>query len=186
MEFYELVAFVMGVAVLALLGLVGVRSVRVVPEHHVDLVERLGKYRRTLEPGRHLLIPVVEVVRARVDLRQQALDVSDAPVWTADDALVSVNAAVHFEIVDPVVATYEIANVRQALEVLAVTVLRNCVGDLGLEQALNSRPEIDRSVTMEINERAGQLGTRVTQVEVTAISQRPMDPTDTSGASASV
>jgi SPFH domain / Band 7 family len=85
--------------------------------------------------------------------------------------------------VDPVVATYEIANVRQALEVLASTVLGTCLGALALEQALHSRPEISQSVTTQMNERAGQLGTRVTRVEITTISRQPTEPTDTSGAS---
>jgi len=129
--------------------------VRVVPEHHVELVERLGKYHRTLEPGRHMLIPGIEAVRTRLDLRRQALDVATV-AYTADNELVAVDAAVEFDIVDPVRAVYDISDHRQALEQAVITVLRN---ELGVETGQDLRSQI--------NERTAGFGIEVTEVNVT-------------------
>lgn len=162
----------LGVTAAALIGgVVWVRSVRVVPEHHVDLVERLGRYHRTLAPGRHRLIPRIEAVRTRLDMRTQALDVSTT-AYTADNVLVSIDTAITFHIVDPVPAVYHISDHRQAIEQAVLAVLRNDVGARGSEQVLHHPAEPSRDVRTQMNERTAGYGIEVTgfTVATTAVS----------------
>jgi regulator of protease activity HflC (stomatin/prohibitin superfamily) len=121
-----------------------VRSVRVVPQQRMDVVERLGKYKRTLSPGLNLLIPFVDAVRNKVDMREAVVSFPPQPVITSDNLVVSIDTVLYYKVIDPVRATYEIANFLQAIEQLTVTTLRNVIGSLDLERALTSREEINR------------------------------------------
>jgi regulator of protease activity HflC (stomatin/prohibitin superfamily) len=134
--------------VIALFVLVTVaKSVRTVPQQRMDVVERLGKYKRTLSPGLNLLVPFVDAVRTKVDMREQVVAFPPQPVITSDNLVVSIDTVLYFKVVDPVRATYEIANFLQAIEQLTVTTLRNVIGSLDLERALTSREEINRHLS---------------------------------------
>ncbi|NUT23595.1 MAG: SPFH/Band 7/PHB domain protein, partial [Hamadaea sp.] len=97
------------------------RSVRQVPQQRNDVVERLGKYHRTLTPGLNILVPFIDAVRTKVDLREQVVSFPPQPVITSDNLVVSIDTVLYFKVVDPVKATYEIANFLQAIEQLTVT-----------------------------------------------------------------
>src|ERR671917_287083 len=150
-----------------------VRSVRIVPQQRMDVVERLGKYKRTLNPGLNLLIPFVDAVRTKVDMREQVVTFPPQPVITSDNLVVSIDTVLYFKVVDPVRATYEISNFLQAIEQLTVTTLRNVIGSLDLERALTSREEINRHLSSVLDETTGRWGIKVTRVEIKAIEPPP-------------
>src|ERR671928_111362 len=92
-----------------------IRSVRIVPQQRMDVVERLGRYQRTLKPGLNLLMPFIDAVRTKVDMREQVVSFPPQPVITSDNLVVSIDTVLYFKVVDPVRATYEIANFLQAI-----------------------------------------------------------------------
>jgi len=146
-----------------------VKSVRIVPQQRMDVVERFGKYKRTLSPGLNLLVPAIDGVRTKVDMREQVVSFPPQPVITSDNLVVSIDTVLYFKVVDPVRATYEISNFLQAIEQLTVTTLRNVIGSLDLERALTSREEINRHLSSVLDETTGRWGIKVTRVEIKAI-----------------
>ncbi|MEJ3745377.1 SPFH domain-containing protein [Actinomycetes bacterium KLBMP 9797] len=166
MEF--VIAVVVGlVALLVVVTLI--RAVRIVPQQRNFVVERLGRYQRTLTPGLNLLVPFIDSVRTKVDLREQVVSFPPQPVITSDNLVVSIDTVLYFKVIDPVKATYEIANFLQAIEQLTVTTLRNVIGSLDLEKALTSREEINRHLSGVLDETTGRWGIKVTRVEIKAI-----------------
>jgi regulator of protease activity HflC (stomatin/prohibitin superfamily) len=159
------------IALIAVITLI--RAVRIVPQQRMDVVERLGKYKRTLSPGLNLLVPFVDAVRTKVDMREQVVSFPPQPVITSDNLVVSIDTVLYFRVVDPVRATYEIANFLQAIEQLTVTTLRNVIGSLDLEKALTSREEINRHLSGVLDETTGRWGVKVTRVEIKAIEPPP-------------
>ncbi|MBQ1043507.1 MULTISPECIES: SPFH domain-containing protein [unclassified Micromonospora] len=158
----------------ALIGVVTLfKAVRIVPQQRQDVVERLGKYKRTLNPGLNLLVPFVDAVRTKVDMREQVVSFPPQPVITSDNLVVSIDTVLYFKVVDSVRATYEISNFLQAIEQLTVTTLRNVIGSLDLERALTSREEINRHLSGVLDETTGRWGIKVTRVEIKAIEPPP-------------
>ena len=158
----------------ALIGVVTLfKAVRIVPQQRQDVVERLGRYKRTLNPGLNLLVPFVDAVRTKVDMREQVVSFPPQPVITSDNLVVSIDTVLYFKVVDSVRATYEISNFLQAIEQLTVTTLRNVIGSLDLERALTSREEINRHLSGVLDETTGRWGIKVTRVEIKAIEPPP-------------
>src|SRR3954469_23347069 len=149
------------------------RSIRIVPQQRMDVVERLGKYKRTLNPGLNLLVPFVDAVRSKVDMREAVVSFPPQPVITSDNLVVSIDTVLYHRVIDPVRATYEIANYLQAIEQLTVTTLRNVIGSLDLERALTSRDEINRHLSSVLDETTGRWGIKVQRVEIKAIEPPP-------------
>jgi len=145
------------------------RSVRIVPQARAGVVERLGKYQRTLNPGLTLLIPFVDRLLPLLDLREQVVSFPPQPVITSDNLVVSIDTVVYFQVTDARAATYEIANYIQAVEQLTTTTLRNVVGGLDLEQTLTSRDQINGQLRGVLDEATGRWGIRVARVELKAI-----------------
>ncbi|MFJ6026769.1 SPFH domain-containing protein [Pseudarthrobacter sp. NPDC092424] len=146
-----------------------VRSVRIIPQARAGVVERLGKYQRTLNPGLTILIPFVDRLLPLLDLREQVVSFPPQPVITEDNLVVSIDTVVYFQVTDARSATYEIANYIQAVEQLTTTTLRNVVGGLNLEQALTSRDQINGQLRGVLDEATGRWGIRVSRVELKAI-----------------
>ncbi|WP_322768049.1 SPFH domain-containing protein [Frankia sp. Cr1] len=149
------------------------RAVRVVPQARAVVVERLGRYHRTLGPGLAIVIPAVDRIRERVDLREQVVTFPPQPVITEDNLVVSIDTVIFFQVTDPRAATYEIADVIRAIEQLTVTTLRNVIGSLNLEQTLTSRDEINTRLRGVLDEATGKWGIRVNRVEIKAIEPPP-------------
>lgn len=166
-----LLVFGGGIALIVLITLL--RSVRIVPQQRMDVVERLGKYHKVLTPGLNVLMPFLDAVRTKVDMREQVVSFPPQPVITSDNLVVSIDTVLYFKVVDPVRATYEIANFLQAIEQLTVTTLRNVIGSLDLEKALTSREEINRHLSGVLDETTGRWGVKVTRVEIKAIEPPP-------------
>jgi regulator of protease activity HflC (stomatin/prohibitin superfamily) len=162
-----LIVLVIGIVLLVVITLS--KSVRVVQQQRMDVVERLGRYQRTLKPGLNLLMPYLDKVRSKVDMREQVVSFPPQPVITSDNLVVSIDTVLYFKVVDPVRATYEIANFLQAIEQLTVTTLRNVIGSLDLERALTSREDINRHLSGVLDETTGRWGIKVTRVEIKAI-----------------
>ena len=156
-------------AVALLVVITFAKAVRIVPQQRQDVVERLGKYKRTLKPGLNLLVPFIDAVRTKVDMREQVVSFPPQPVITSDNLVVSIDTVLYFKVVDSVRATYEISNFLQAIEQLTVTTLRNVIGSLDLERALTSREEINRHLSGVLDETTGRWGIKVTRVEIKAI-----------------
>ena len=146
-----------------------VRAVRIIPQARAGVVERLGKYQRTLNPGLTILIPFVDRLLPLLDLREQVVSFPPQPVITEDNLVVSIDTVVYFQVTDARAATYEIANYIQAVEQLTTTTLRNVVGGLNLEEALTSRDQINGQLRGVLDEATGRWGIRVSRVELKAI-----------------
>jgi regulator of protease activity HflC (stomatin/prohibitin superfamily) len=159
--------------VIAFVVVVLLRAIRIVPQARAGVVERLGSYSRTLEPGPHVLIPFADRIRQMIDLREQVVSFPPQPVITADNLTVNIDTVIYFQVTDPRAATYEIANYIQAVEQLTVTTLRNVVGSMNLEQTLTSRDEINTKLRGELDDATGKWGIRVARVELKAIDPPP-------------
>ena len=145
------------------------RSIRIVPQARAGIVERLGRYQRTLNPGLALLVPFVDRLRPLIDLREQVVSFPPQPVITEDNLVLGIDTVVYFQVNDPKAASYEIANYIQAIEQLVVTTLRNVIGGMALEKTLTSRDEINSQLRGVLDEATGKWGVRVNRVELKAI-----------------
>jgi len=155
------------IVIVALLTVV--RSVRIVPQARARNVERFGRYRKTLEPGMNFIIPFVDRVRPLIDLREQVVSFTGAPVITEDNLGVLIDTVLFFQVTDPKAADYEIVNYIQAIEQLTATMLRSVIGSMDLEQTLTSRDKINTLLRGVLDEASGKWGIRVTRVEIKAI-----------------
>lgn len=145
------------------------RAIRVVPQARAGVVERLGRYHKTLTPGLNVLVPFIDRLRPLLDLREQVVSFPPQPVITEDNLVVSIDTVVYFQITDARAATYEIANYLVAVEQLTTTTLRNVVGGLNLEGALTSRDNINGQLRVVLDEATGKWGIRVNRVELKSI-----------------
>jgi regulator of protease activity HflC (stomatin/prohibitin superfamily) len=149
------------------------RSIRIVPQARAGVVERLGRYFRTLEPGLALVVPYVDRVRPLIDLREQVVSFPPQPVITEDNLTVNIDSVIYYQVTDPRAASYEIANYIQAIEQLTVTTLRNVAGGMTLEQTLTSRDEINTQLRVVLDEATGKWGIRVNRVELKSVDPPP-------------
>ncbi|BDZ43732.1 hypothetical protein GCM10025865_30310 [Paraoerskovia sediminicola] len=145
------------------------KAVQIVPQATAVIVERLGRYSRTLDAGLHLLVPFIDRQRAGVDLREQVVSFPPQPVITSDNLVVSIDTVIYFQVTDPKSAVYEIANYITAIEQLTVTTLRNVIGSMDLEQTLTSRDQINGQLRGVLDEATGRWGIRVNRVELKSI-----------------
>ncbi len=145
------------------------RSVQIVPQASAQVVERFGRYRRTLEPGLRFLVPVADTIRATVDMREQVVPFPPQEVITEDNLLVYIDWVVYYQVTDPRRATYEIQNYVQAIEYLVSTTLRNIVGGMDLERTLTSRDEVNTDLRDALDSATGPWGIRVNRVELRTI-----------------
>ena len=136
-----------GLIVLAVVALffifVAARTVRIIPQARAGIIERLGRYSRTPEPGLTIIVPFVDRLKPLIDLREQVVSFPPQPVITEDNVTVHIDSVLYFTITDPKAVTYEVANPLQAIEQLTVTTLRNVIGGMTLEETLTSRDQIN-------------------------------------------
>ena len=162
-----------GLIILGLIVLIVIiavfKSFLMVKQGYTVIVERLGKYQRTLQPGLHLLVPFFDSVRQRIDMREQVMPFPPQPVITSDNINVSIDTVIYYQVTDPVRATYGISNPLEAIEQLAATTLRNIIGTMDMEQALTGRDQINGQLRGVLDEATGQWGIRVARVELKAI-----------------
>jgi regulator of protease activity HflC (stomatin/prohibitin superfamily) len=155
------------IAVFALL--LAAKTVRIIPQARAGVVERFGRYQRTLAPGLAIVVPFVDRVGAMIDMREQVVTFKPAGVITGDNVGIQIDSVLYFTITDAKSVSYEVANPLQAIEQLTVTTLRNVIGGLTLEEALTSRDEINSQLRTVLDDATGRWGIRVNRVEVKAI-----------------
>src|SRR5215216_1982178 len=148
---------------------VAARTVRIIPQARAGIVERLGRYQRTLLPGLSLVVPFVDRLRPLLDLREQVVSFEPQPVITEDNLVVNIDSVIYFQVTDAKAASYEIADYIGAIEQLTTTTLRNVIGGMTLEQTLTSRDEINGQLRGVLDEATGKWGIRVNRVELKSV-----------------
>jgi regulator of protease activity HflC (stomatin/prohibitin superfamily) len=163
------IALIVSLAV-ALFVLVAIaRTIRIVPQARAGVVERLGRYSRTLNPGLTIVVPFVDRIRDMIDMREQVVSFEPRPVITEDNLVVNIDTVIYFQVTDPKAATYEIADYIQGIEQLTVTTLRNVIGGMQLEETLTSRDQINQQLRGVLDDATGKWGIRVNRVELKAV-----------------
>src|SRR5690554_3387589 len=182
------VALFLFMLVLVLLVTVAITGTKLVGQSEVIVIERLGKYHRTAESGLNIIIPILDkpkyiqerlmtkdvdgkiIVRERVtnriDLREQVQDFPHQSVITMDNVSMNIDAVLYYQVMDPVRATYEIANLPYALETLTKTTLRSVIGEMDLDETLASREEINNKLRTMLDQATDKWGIHVTRVEI--------------------
>jgi regulator of protease activity HflC (stomatin/prohibitin superfamily) len=145
------------------------RSIRIVPQARAGVVERLGRFHRTLDPGLTLVVPFVDRVRPLIDLREQVVSFPPQPVITEDNLVLGIDTVIYFQVTDPKAASYEISDYIQGIEQLVVTTLRNVCGGMTLEDTLTSRDKINAELRTVLDEATGKWGIRVNRVEIKSV-----------------
>jgi regulator of protease activity HflC (stomatin/prohibitin superfamily) len=169
MGIVELAALIAGIIVVLAVALAVVKTVRIVPQARARNVERLGRYRKTLEPGMNIIIPFIDRVKPLIDLREQVVSFLGQPVITEDNLVVKIDTVLFFQVTDPRAADYEIVDYIQAIEQLTATMLRSVIGSMDLEVTLTSRDKINTMLRGVLDDASGKWGIRVTRVEIKAI-----------------
>jgi len=145
------------------------RTIRIIPQARAGVVERLGRYSRTLTPGLTIVVPFIDRVRPLLDLREQVVSFPPQPVITEDNLVVNIDSVIYFQLTDARAATYEIADYINAIDLLTVTTLRNLIGGMTLEQTLTSRDSINDQLRGALDEATGKWGIRIHRVELKAV-----------------
>ncbi len=160
------------IVIVAVVFITFAAGLKIVSQWEKGLVERFGKYERTVEPGLRLIVPFIERIK-RVDMREQVVDVPPQEVITKDNVVVTVDAVVYYQATDPVKLKYNVANFMLAATKLAQTNLRNIIGDLQLDEALTSRDVINEGLRAILDQATDVWGTRVVRVEIQRIDPPP-------------
>jgi regulator of protease activity HflC (stomatin/prohibitin superfamily) len=168
-----MVALIVVIVVVVFALVLAARTIRVIPQARAGVVERLGRYSRTLEPGLTIVVPFIDRVRPLVDLREQVVNFAPQSVITEDNVVVGIETVLYFTVTDPRSATYEIANPLQAIEQLTVTTLRNVIGGLTLEATLTARENVNAELRSVLDEATGKWGIRINRVEIKSVDPPP-------------
>src|SRR3954463_14969203 len=162
-------ALIVAVVLVLFAVFLAARTVRVIPQARAGVVERWGRYSRTMTPGLNIAIPFIDKVRPLIDLREQVVTFPPQPVITEDNVSVGIDTVLYFTVTDAKAASYEVANPLQAIEQLTVTTLRNIIGARALEETLTSRDAINDKLRVVLDERTGRWGIRVNGVELKSV-----------------
>ena len=144
----------------------GVRTVRIVPQARVGIIQRLGNYQRTAESGVAIVVPFVDRMLPLLDMREQVVSFPPQPVITSDNVTINVTVVMYYQVLDPKNATYQVANLLAAMEQLTQTTLRNVMGGLTLDTSLTSRDQVNSQLRMVLDEVTEKWGVRVNRVEL--------------------
>ena len=154
------------IAIAVLILIIIVRNIKIVPQAHAVVLERLGAYRATWGTGLHIKIPFIDRIAKRVSLKEQVVDFPPQPVITRDNVTMQIDTVVYFEITDPKLYTYGVERPLDAIENLTATTLRNIIGDLELDSTLTSRDTINDKIRIILDEATDAWGIRVIRVEL--------------------
>jgi regulator of protease activity HflC (stomatin/prohibitin superfamily) len=160
---------IVAIVIVVFLVIMFARTIRIIPQARAGIVERFGRYSRTLNPGLTVLVPFVDRLKPLIDLREQVVSFPPQPVITEDNLVVGIDTVLYFTINDAKSVTYEIANPLQAIEQITVTTLRNVIGSLTLELALTSRDHINAELRGVLDEATNKWGIRLNRVEIKSI-----------------
>lgn len=142
------------------------KSIKIVPQQQVKIIERLGKYHKKAEAGLNVILPFVDSVRDTIDLREHISQIEPQPVITRDNVTMEVDAVIYFVVIDPVRATYEVQNLGWGIEQLTLSALRNVIGSLDLDHTLTSRDTINTQLRAALDAATQQWGVKIIRVEL--------------------
>ncbi len=165
------------IVILVLAIILLARSATIIHQAEKGIVERFGRYKETLDPGLRFLIPFVDSLVSRIDMRETVLDIPPQPVITNDNVTVTIDAVIYYYVTDAQAVRYEVANFYNAVSKLAQTNVRNVVGEMALDESLSSRERINAALTETLDEATDKWGVKVTRVEVKEI-EPPRDISD--------
>ncbi|MGN0452958.1 MAG: SPFH domain-containing protein [Ruminococcus sp.] len=154
------------IAIAVILIIVIARNIKIVPQAHAFVLERLGAYHTTWNTGLHIKIPLIDRISKKVSLKEQVVDFPPQPVITRDNVTMQIDTVVYFEITDPKLYTYGVERPLDAIENLTATTLRNIIGDLELDSTLTSRDTINDKIRLILDEATDAWGIRVIRVEL--------------------
>ena len=154
------------IAAFVLVVILAITSVRIVPQGFNFIVERLGRYQETLHPGFNVIFPIISSVRAKVDMRETVVDVPSQSVITKDNAAVTADGVLYFQVMDPMKSTYEVNDLQRATQTLAMTTIRTVMGSMDLDELLSQRDAINASLLRAVDEATASWGVRVTRIEL--------------------
>lgn len=154
------------IAILLLLIILLFRCIRIVPQGHAFVIERLGRYCGTWQPGLHIKTPIIDRIARTVLLKEQVADFAPQPVITKDNVTMMIDSVVYFRVMDPEAYSYGVENPIMAMENLTATTLRNIIGDLTLDETLTSRETINSQMLRVIDEATDAWGIKVNRVEL--------------------
>jgi len=171
-------AAIVVIAILVLVFIIALaKAITIIHQAEKGLIERFGRYKETLEPGLRIIVPFIDSLVARVDMRETVLDIQPQPVITKDNVTVTVDAVVYYYVTDAKAVRYEVANFFVAVSKLAQTNLRNLIGEMSLDETLTSRERINAALRQTLDEATDKWGVKVTRVEVKEI-EPPRDISD--------
>lgn len=159
-------SIILFIIVIALLAMIISSTVRIVPQAHAYVVERLGAYQETWSVGLHVKVPFIDRVARKVNLKEQVVDFPPQPVITKDNVTMQIDTVVYFQITDPKLYSYGVENPIMAIENLTATTLRNVIGDLELDETLTSRETINTQMRATLDVATDPWGIKVNRVEL--------------------
>ncbi|MFC2039022.1 SPFH domain-containing protein, partial [Chloroflexota bacterium] len=165
------------IVILVLAVILLAKSIVIIRQAQRGIVERLGKYKETLEPGLKFMVPFIDSLISRIDMRETVIDIPPQPVITNDNVTVTIDAVVYYFVADAKAVRYEVANFYVAVSKLAQTNIRNVVGEMTLDESLSSRERINAALTETLDEATDKWGVKITRVEVKEI-EPPRDISD--------
>ena len=161
------------IVIFIIIVIIAIRSIKIVQQSEVCIIERLGRFHKVAEPGVNIIVPFVDNVRAVVSLKQQTMDIPPQGVITADNVTITIDTVVFYKITDPTKAIYEIQNLTQGIQYLAITTIRDIVGKMELDQTFSSRDLINDRLRAILDEATDIWGCKIDRVEIKDITPPP-------------
>ncbi len=161
---------IISIALIFAVGVIIVKGIVIVPQSYAYVVERLGKYHKTLEGGFHIIIPIIDKIQSKLTKQEQIIDIPQQSVITRDNVNISVDGLVYIQVEDAKKATYGVVDFKRALANLAVTTLRAEIGQLTLDETLSSRDTLNRKILNAIDDASSKWGVKTMRVEIRDIS----------------
>lgn len=154
------------IVLLVIILIIAVKSIKVVRQSEVYIIERLGKFHKVADAGLTIIIPFVDRVRSVVSLKQQTMDVPPQGVITKDNVTITIDTVVFYKVTDPAKAVYEIQSLKKGIEYLAITTIRDIVGKMTLDETFSSRDLINQKLRSILDEATDKWGCKIDRVEI--------------------
>ena len=164
---------IIGIVVFAIIVFLLFKTIKVVKQSEVYIIERLGKFHKVADAGLTIIIPFIDHIRSIVSLKQQTLDIQPQEVITKDNVTITIDTVVFYKIIDPAKAVYEIQSLKKGIEYLAITTIRDIVGKMLLDETFSSRDMINDRLKASLDDSTFQWGCRIDRVEIKDITPPP-------------